>query len=169
MASIKERTSKTGKTFYQAQIRRRGYPTVSKTFSKRQDAQDWATLTEGAILRNETVNPKEAASWTIPQIVDWYKQNPNPRRAYATKKHEQRLDLVASDFQPYTAASLTPAVLQGWIETRLNSRALGLSPTAHAFSHHSGDPASQSGGGISVSGTARVSLCSLEIRWVSAL
>lgn len=146
MASIKERTSKTGKSFYQAQIRRRGYPTVSKTFSKRQDAQDWATLTEGAILRNETVNPKEAASWTIPQIIDWYKQNPNPRRVYATKKHEQRLDLLAAEFNSFTAASLTPAILQKWIQRRLEFNApstvyhyyvaLKNALTYHATQHH---------------------------------
>jgi len=146
MASIQERTSKTGKRFYQAQIRRTGYPTVSKAFGTKQEAQDWAIHTEGAILSNETVNPKEAASWTIPQIIDWYKQYPNPNRVYATKKHEQRLDMLAAEFQSFTAASLTPAILQKWIRKRLEFNApstvyhyyvaLKNALTYHATQHH---------------------------------
>ncbi len=146
MASINERTSATGKRFYQVQIRRKGYPTVSKAFGTLKEARDWATLTESAILRNEAVNPREAASWVIPEIIDWYKQNPNPHRAYATKKHEQRLDLLAAEFQSFTAVSLTPAILQKWIKKRLEFNApstvyhyyvaLKNALTYHATQHH---------------------------------
>lgn len=35
---------------YRAEIRRQGHAPVSKTFQKKSDAREWATMTEAALL-----------------------------------------------------------------------------------------------------------------------
>ena len=45
MATINSR----GSYQYQAIVRRKGYPTQTKTFEKKQDAKDWASTVESAM------------------------------------------------------------------------------------------------------------------------
>ncbi len=123
MASIKERTSKAGVTTYQVQIRRRGYPPISKNFDTLKDARDWATLTEASVLKNETINPREATKWTIPDLIDWYIKNPNDHRKLETKKHFNRLYFLQEEFAHFTVTTLTPQILSKWISKRLKINA----------------------------------------------
>ena len=51
MATIVQRTSKNGQTSYRAQVRRKGAPPLSATFTKLSDARKWVQTTEAAILR----------------------------------------------------------------------------------------------------------------------
>lgn len=46
MASINKRTSENGVVSYQAMIRRKGFPTTSKTFATEKEARVWAQLME---------------------------------------------------------------------------------------------------------------------------
>jgi integrase len=123
MSTTTERKNKDGTTSYQVEIRRRGYPPLRKTFRTLADARNWSVLTEASVLKNETINPREAAQWTIPEIIEWYKENPNPERKLETRKHFQRLDLLSEEFKHFTAISLTPAILSKWIKKRLEINA----------------------------------------------
>lgn len=49
MANIQERKSKDGKTTYRAQIRLKGYPSQTATFSRKTDARKWVQQVESAI------------------------------------------------------------------------------------------------------------------------
>lgn len=120
MATITKRISKDGtKTSYQVEIRRKGYPPIRKTFSKEKDARDFATLTEAKVLKNEATNLREATKWTIPQVIEWYRENPNPDRKLETKKHFNRLAFLEKEFAKFTVVSLTASILQKWIRKRL--------------------------------------------------
>ncbi len=125
MASIKKRVSANGTEFWQVQIRKKGYPPVSKSFEKFDKAREWAIFTEASILKNETINPREATKWTIPQVMKWYRENPNPERRFETKKHHQRLDLLEAEFKDFTVHTLTPAMLDKWLQKRhqINAKA----------------------------------------------
>ena len=46
MAEIKKRIKKNGEPTYTACIRIKGYPTDSKTFSRKTDAKEWALKTK---------------------------------------------------------------------------------------------------------------------------
>ena len=46
MASISKRTNKEGRITWRAVIRLQGHPTVCKTFSRKKEAEDWASFTE---------------------------------------------------------------------------------------------------------------------------
>lgn len=119
MASIKARTLRDGSTSWQVQIRRSGYPPISRSFPTEREARDFAILTEASVLKNETINPREATKWTIPEIVEWYKKNPHPERKLSNRKHFQRLNFVADEFEHFTAQSLTSKILSTWITKRL--------------------------------------------------
>jgi hypothetical protein len=50
MASIFKRKSKDGKSFtWRAVVRINGYPTICKTFERKQEAEDWGKETELSI------------------------------------------------------------------------------------------------------------------------
>lgn len=46
MASILKRPGPKGKTVWQVQIRKKGYPSKIKTFDRKSDAHSWAKMTE---------------------------------------------------------------------------------------------------------------------------
>ncbi|MDD5389817.1 MAG: site-specific integrase [Gallionellaceae bacterium] len=119
MATIKARTNQDGTTSYIVQIRRKGYPPISKSFKKESEARDYAILQEASILKNENPNPREKTKWTIPQVIEWYIENPSQNRKLETKKHFQRLDFLKREFQGFTVLSLTASILQKWINARL--------------------------------------------------
>lgn len=119
MATITEKSTTDGKTRYQVRIRRKGYPPISKYFDKKIDAETYAILTEAKLLKNEEYNPQETRRWTIPEVFEWYKKNPDPQRKLETKKHYQRIDFLGREFANFTVATLTPKILSKWIQRRL--------------------------------------------------
>lgn len=119
MASIKERLWKSGKKTYQVQIRRKGYPPIRKNFDTLQEARDQALLLEAAVLKNENINPREATKWRIPDVIDWYRKNPNPHRKLETQKHYNRLKFLEKEFEHFSVITLTPKILSKWIQKRL--------------------------------------------------
>src|SRR5262249_56142727 len=50
MATIVRRIGKNGQTSYRAQVRCKGVPPLSATFTKRSDAHKWVQTTEAAII-----------------------------------------------------------------------------------------------------------------------
>lgn len=128
MASIIERVhkkvdKKTGlvsevKT-WQAQIRLKGYPPVSKNFPKKTLAEKWAKSEEIAILAGKTVNPREKEKWTIAEVIDWYFKNPDPHRAFYSKKHFDRLKFLKEELGEFNIQTFTPKVLAKWRDARL--------------------------------------------------
>ena len=68
MATIRQRKGK-----YHVQVRRRGHPTITKTFITKQDAQQWARQMEVRIDRLELpVDPRELGCITLGQLVRRY-------------------------------------------------------------------------------------------------
>ncbi len=61
MATIVKAPSKAWK----AVIRRKGWPTVSKSFRTRRDAEDWASLTEDEMIRGVHIKRSPSESMTI--------------------------------------------------------------------------------------------------------
>lgn len=68
MASIINR----GPFQYQAIIRRKGYPSVTKTFESKRDAEDWAKVTEAEMVRGVFVSRTEAERTTLGELLERY-------------------------------------------------------------------------------------------------
>lgn len=57
---------------WRAQIRRKGYPTLSATFDTKAEAQRWAAEIEGDMSRARFVDMREAESTTLTEALDRY-------------------------------------------------------------------------------------------------
>lgn len=72
MAEIKKRKRKNGEWSYTVSVRIKGSPTVSKTFKRKTDAQEWANKTETAVRDNINFPKRKAQKFTISEIIDKY-------------------------------------------------------------------------------------------------
>ncbi|MDC0335903.1 site-specific integrase [Pseudodesulfovibrio sp.] len=93
MATINKR----GKHQWQAKIRRKGYPTQSKTFERKLDAEQWTRDIENEMDRGVFVSRKEAENTTLHEVLDRFIDEYIPtlkmvanetRRAKAIQKRE---------------------------------------------------------------------------------
>ncbi|OCX67654.1 hypothetical protein A6M27_10665 [Acidithiobacillus thiooxidans] len=73
MATINSREDQDGVTIgWQAIVRKKGYPSQSKTFRTKRDAEAWARLTESAMERGLWQNQSDADSTTLADALDRY-------------------------------------------------------------------------------------------------
>lgn len=78
---------KKGPYQYQAQIRKKGYPDVYKTFEKKKDAVDFAAQIESEMIRGKYINRNEADSTTLYEALDRYEREVSIRKkGYETEK-----------------------------------------------------------------------------------
>src|SRR5690606_17595812 len=68
MATITKR----GEFQYQAKVRRKGFPTQSKTFERKQDALDWAATIESEIRRGVFLDRSELERTTLGDALTAY-------------------------------------------------------------------------------------------------
>lgn len=99
MATIRKRQKK-----WQAIVRRKGHPALSKSFLYRRDAERWARQTEQAIERGE--RPERACqinAGTLSDLIEHYKE-----RVLPAKKSEtvERYILSALQRQPFAEVKL---------------------------------------------------------------
>ena len=81
MPTIRKRIGVDGKISYHVQIRKRGYPTQTNTFSKLADAERWATDIESEMQRSVFVSRTEAEKTLVSQALDRYEKEVLPSRA----------------------------------------------------------------------------------------
>ena len=72
MANIQERKSKDGKTTYRVQIRLKGYPSQTATFSRKTDARKWVQQIESAIREGRHFKTAESKKHTLGDLIDRY-------------------------------------------------------------------------------------------------
>ena len=90
MASIRFRTQK-----WQCRIQRQGYPTLSKAFDTKEDAQRWARGIERSMDLGE-YEPAETTTTTLADLIDRYKKEVTPtKRGAAQEKY--RLGVIKAD------------------------------------------------------------------------
>jgi len=87
---IQKRINGDGSIVYRAQVRVRGFPHVSETFTRKTDAKKWIEDTKTAI-RGGTAVSTEAARTTLREVLKRYKREVTPRKKGADRE-EQRID-----------------------------------------------------------------------------
>lgn len=65
---------------WEAQILRRGYPALSKSFGQKGEALAWAGGLESAITRGRFVDSREAEQTTLPEALNRYAAAVTPRK-----------------------------------------------------------------------------------------
>jgi hypothetical protein len=109
MATFIKNTDKFGKASWQVKIRRKGFPSQTRTFAAKAQAQEWARSIETAMDRAEHPTTREAEQTTLGQILARYRDEvvPTPR---GSKYEVQRISqLLRHPLAQSTMADLTPS------------------------------------------------------------
>ena len=112
MASIRKRRSK-----YHVQIRRKEYPSITKTFYNITNARKWITMVEADIERN-TYTPTDSV--TVGEILKRYERTVLPKHKGANQE-QYRINALISDFGSTPLSRLTQQRLITYRDTRLES------------------------------------------------
>jgi integrase len=117
MGTIQKRLNGT----FTARVRQKGYPSKSRTFSTRQDAQRWITEAEAEMSRDCFVDTTVARKLILGTALAKYAEEVSPTKRGAS---EERFRLAAMQRDPiaaYSFAALRPPVIAAWRDRRLLS------------------------------------------------
>ncbi len=112
MACIQQRKAKDGKVHYRVQVRLKGYPVQTATFSRKTDAKDWAKRVESAIKEGRHFPTTEARKHTFSELVDRYIAQVLPRKPKSIKKQTAQLLWWREEIGAYALPSVTPALIR---------------------------------------------------------
>ncbi|MBI5921769.1 MAG: site-specific integrase [Betaproteobacteria bacterium] len=101
MASIRKR----GDYSWEAQIRRLGFPTQTKTFIYRADAEEWARGVESEMDRGVFMHRSESEKVTIGDLIDRYKREVTPSKKNS-KSETEILDRLKEKFGAYALVAI---------------------------------------------------------------
>jgi integrase len=115
MASIRKRGSS-----WQAQVRREGYPPLSKTFATKADAQAWARDQERSIDRAEApISTRELKGLTVADLLRRYRDTVTPTKRGADPERYRLATLLAHEIGKVSLSKLSPALVAQYRDDRL--------------------------------------------------
>jgi integrase len=119
MATIRKK----GDLQWHVQVRKKGFPSVTKTFNTRADAEAWATVTESEMVRGMFQDRTEAEHTTIRDIINRFTMEfaPHHYRKRADQKEAWRYQCVhlKDRLGMYSLASLDQKLVAGYRDGRL--------------------------------------------------
>lgn len=111
---------KTQNGTWQAQVRRRGWPAVTKTFRLKRDAQDWAAGVEHDMRRGSFVRRDPAERMTLSQALDRYLDNVTPTKKPSSQVGDwakaRKLRVALGN---YSLAAITPDIVARYRDSQL--------------------------------------------------
>jgi integrase len=116
MPTISKRTTKKGETRYLVQVRLKGCPPRTATFSRRADAQKWAQQTESAERSGKHLPPVESLLHTLAEAIDRYIEDvrPHPKRVpYLLWWRDHLGALFLSKLTPHLIAEWRDRIARG--------------------------------------------------------
>ena len=114
MATIRKR----GDAQWQCQIRMRGQPPQSRTFSTRADAERWGRQIESQMDRRVFRPTAEAERTTLSVLLDRYETEVLPTKR-SIKPEKSRIKAVKANLGKHSAASLTSAHIAKYRDDRI--------------------------------------------------
>jgi integrase len=115
MATIRKR----GDLQWEAQIRKKGFPAQSRTFTYRDDAERWAKETEVAIERGLFFDRTKAERTTVSELITRYRSDIMP--SLGGKHVKPALNALAPIFGEYALSSVTSEMISKYRDTRLKT------------------------------------------------
>lgn len=117
MATFRKR----GEYSWEAQIRRKGSPTLTKTFTYRQDAEVWARMVESEIERGLFISRSTAESTTLKDALDRYEKEITSTKRGGEKEIYILRRFAASKLATRAMATIRSADIAAWRDTRLKT------------------------------------------------
>lgn len=113
---------KTESGTWKALVRKTGWPTTSKTFRTKRDAEDWARRTEDEMVRGVYIQRTPSEKMTVLEAFERYEREVMPTKADETQDKEQsRLRLLKNEFGKYSLVSVTPSIVAKFRDMRLDA------------------------------------------------
>jgi len=112
---------KTPQGRWKSVIRRRGWPTVAKTFRTKRDAQDWGRATEDEMVRGVFVNRASSHRLSLKVALARYCAEVTPTKRSTTQYREKgRIKMLSERLGEYSLVSLTPEIVSAFRDSRLH-------------------------------------------------
>ncbi len=112
--------SQTAAGTWKVRIRKQGYPTQTKTFDLKTDAEKWARALEREMDTRAFLPRSQAEQTNFGQLAAWYERDILAEKKSAVKLRSDLRQLCAT-FGPYALITITPAQVAAFRETRLAS------------------------------------------------
>lgn len=111
MATIQERVGQDGTISYRVQVRLKGKPMQTATFSRKTDAKIWASQTESAIREGRHFQTTEAKRHTLGDLIDRYLTDVMPSKPKSAQDQTRQLIWWKSELGHNSLADCTPSLL----------------------------------------------------------
>lgn len=107
---------------WKCQVRKKGYPSQTKTFKSKADAAAWGNEVESSMDRQMYIPPDAATqSMTVTKLLDKYVKEESKRKA-SESDDKQRAETIKDTLGRYGVTELTPAILGQYKRDRLELR-----------------------------------------------
>ena len=126
MATIKNR----GPYQYRAQIRRKGYPPISKTFKFLAEANIWARSVESLMDQGKYKADTQANKITIAELAKTYLEDETPAKKNLIEE-KRLMNVIIKEFGGYHLSNLRSSMVRTWIN---NMKKAGLAGST--INHH---------------------------------
>ncbi len=111
---------KTPSGTWKAVIRRKGWPTSSRTFRTKRDAEDWSRRTEDEMIRGVYVRRSPSEKMLLQDALERYLKEITPTKSPSTQRAEKmRAKPLTAQLGKYSLVSLTPDVIATYRDDRL--------------------------------------------------
>lgn len=111
---------KKGDRQWHVQVRKRGYPRQTRTFSTRADAEKWGTIVEAEMERGVFVSRTEAETTTLREVAERYRREVLPTKRGAAAD-ASRLNTLLTHFGDFKLAAITSSLVAQFRDARLKS------------------------------------------------
>ncbi|WP_341744160.1 tyrosine-type recombinase/integrase [Azonexus hydrophilus] len=114
MATIRQRNDR-----WQVIIKRKGYPSQSRTFDLRKDAEKWARQQERAIDAGQWVDRTEAEQTTLKELLERYAKEVSKTKRGADAESYRIDQFKRSKLAQYSPAAISSSLIATWRDERL--------------------------------------------------
>lgn len=111
MAYVQERKNQDGSISFRVQVRLKGFPIQTASFSRKTDAKKWAQQTEAAIREGRHFKTSAAKKHTLSEVIDRYIRDILPMKPKSQKKQTAQLLWWKDQLGDYSLADLSPALI----------------------------------------------------------
>lgn len=115
---------KTPSGTWKAVIRKVGWPTASKTFRTKRDAEDWSRRTEDEMVRGVYIQRSGSERMTLEAALKRYLSEVTPTKKSSTQKGEaSKAKKLTAELGKYSLAALSSEIIAAYRDKRLSQPA----------------------------------------------
>ena len=123
---------KTDAGTWKALVRKTGWPTNTKTFRTKRDAEDWARRTEDEMVRGVYIQRSGSERMTLEMALKRYLSEISPTKKPTTQRAEAtKAQQLISHLGKYSMAALSAEIIASYRDTRLASITNRGKPTSN--------------------------------------